>query len=51
MINSKGTTKKNNHFDEQVEDNWDEYSANSKLDNHDARRLVQHNCHGRGGHR
>jgi hypothetical protein len=41
----------NNHLDEQVEDNWDEYSTDSELDNHDARRLTQHNRHGRGGHR
>jgi hypothetical protein len=40
----------NNNHDEQVEDNSDEYSANSELDDHDARRLVQHNHHGRGGH-
>jgi hypothetical protein len=33
----------NNHLDEQVEDNWDEYSADLKLDNHDARRPAQHN--------
>jgi hypothetical protein len=41
----------NNNHDEQVEDNWDEYSADSKLDDHDARHLLQHNHHGRGGHR
>jgi hypothetical protein len=41
----------NNHLDEQVKDNWDEYSAGSELDNHDAHRPAQHNCHGRGGHR
>jgi hypothetical protein len=41
----------NNHIDEQVEDNWDEYSTDSKLDNHDAHRLAQHNRHGWGGHR
>jgi hypothetical protein len=40
----------NNNYDEQVDDNWDEYSADSKLDDHDARRLVQHNRHGRDGH-
>jgi hypothetical protein len=28
----------NNHLDEHVEDNWDEYSADSELDNHDAHR-------------
>jgi hypothetical protein len=27
----------NNHLEEQVEDNWNEYSANSELDNYDAR--------------
>jgi hypothetical protein len=41
----------NNHLDEQVKDNWDEYSANSELDNHDAHHPAQHNHHGRGGHR
>jgi hypothetical protein len=41
----------NNNYDEQVDDNWDEYSANLELDDHDARRLVQHNRHGRDGHR
>jgi hypothetical protein len=41
----------NNNYDEQVNDNWDEYSADSELDDHHARRLVQHNCHGRDGHR
>jgi hypothetical protein len=40
----------NNNYDEQVDDKWDEYSANSELDNHDARRPVQHNRHGRDGH-
>jgi hypothetical protein len=40
----------NNH-DEHVEDNWDEYSADSELDDHDTRHPVQHNHHGRGGHR
>jgi hypothetical protein len=40
----------NNNIDEQVEDNWDEYSADSKLDDHDAHRPVQYNHHGRGGH-
>jgi hypothetical protein len=47
----QGHNNYNNHLDEQVEDNWDEYSTDSKLDNHDARRLAQHNRHGRGGHR
>jgi hypothetical protein len=41
----------NNNYDEQVYDNWDEYPADLELDDHDARRLVQHNCHGRDGHR
>jgi hypothetical protein len=41
----------NNHLNEQVEDNWDEYSADSELDSHDARRQAQHNRHGGGGHR
>jgi hypothetical protein len=41
----------NNNYDEQVDDNWDEYFANSELDDHDARRPVQHNRHGRGDHR
>jgi hypothetical protein len=41
----------NNNYDEQVDDNWDEYSADLELDDHDARRLVQHNRHGRDGHR
>jgi hypothetical protein len=30
----------NNNYDEQVDDNWDEYSADSELDDHDARRSV-----------
>jgi hypothetical protein len=41
----------NNNYDEQVDDNWDEYFADSKLDDHDARRLIQHIRHGRDGHR
>jgi hypothetical protein len=41
----------NNNYYEQVDDNWDEYSADSKLVDHDARRPVQHNRHGRDGHR
>jgi hypothetical protein len=41
----------NNNHDEQVKDNWDEYFADSEHDDHDAHRLVQHNHHGRGGHR
>jgi hypothetical protein len=40
----------NNNYDEQVDDNWDEYSADSELDDQDARRPVQHICHGRDGH-
>jgi hypothetical protein len=30
----------NNNHDEQVEDNWDEYSIDSELDDHDVCRLV-----------
>jgi hypothetical protein len=30
----------NNNYDEQVDDNWDEYSADSELDDHDAHRPV-----------
>jgi hypothetical protein len=30
----------NNNYDEHVNDNWDEYSTDSELDDHDARRLV-----------
>jgi hypothetical protein len=41
----------NINYDEQVNKNWDEYSADSELDDHDARRPVQHNRRGRGGHR
>jgi hypothetical protein len=41
----------NNNYDEQVGDNWDEYSADSKHDDHDTCRPVQHNRHGRVGHR
>jgi hypothetical protein len=37
--------------DEQVDHNWDEYSTDSELDDHDTRRPVQHNHHGRDGHR
>jgi hypothetical protein len=47
----QGHNNNNNNHDEQVEDNWDEYSTDSELDDHDARRVVQYNCHGRGGHR
>jgi hypothetical protein len=39
----------NNNYDDQVNDNWDEYSTDSELDDHDGRRLVQHNRHGRDG--
>jgi hypothetical protein len=41
----------NNNYDEQVDDNWDEYSADSELDDQDARHSVQHIHHGRDGHR
>jgi hypothetical protein len=41
----------NNNYDEHVDNKWDEYSTDSELDDHDARRPVQHNHHGRGGHR
>jgi hypothetical protein len=41
----------NNNYDEQVNDNWDEYSADLKLDDHDTCHPVQHICHGRDGHR
>jgi hypothetical protein len=41
----------NNNYDEQVDDNWDEYSADLELDDQDARRSVQHIHHGRDGHR
>jgi hypothetical protein len=41
----------NNNYDEQVDDNWDEYSTDLELDDHDAHRPVQHNRHGRDGHR
>jgi hypothetical protein len=40
----------NNNYDEQVDDNWDEYSADSELDDHDAQCPVQHSHHGRDGH-
>jgi stalled ribosome alternative rescue factor ArfA len=46
----QGHNNNNNNYDEQVDDNWDEYSTDSELDDHDARRPVQHNRHGRGGH-
>jgi hypothetical protein len=41
----------NNNYGEQVDDNWDEYSTDLELDDHDARHPVQHNRHGRDGHR
>jgi hypothetical protein len=47
----QGHNNNNINNDEQVKDNWDEYSADSELDDHDAHHLVQHNHHGRGGHR
>jgi hypothetical protein len=47
----QGHKNNNNNYDEQVDDNWDEYSAYSELDDQDARRPVQHNRHGRDGHR
>jgi hypothetical protein len=40
----------NNHLDEQVEDNWDEYSADSELNNYDAHHPAQHNHRCRGVH-
>jgi chromosome segregation ATPase len=40
----------NNNYDEHVDDNWDEYSSDSELDDHDTRRPVQHNHHGWDGH-
>jgi hypothetical protein len=39
------------HDQHQGHNNWDEYSADSVLDDHDTRRPVQHNRHGRDGHR
>jgi hypothetical protein len=47
----QGHNNNNNNYDEQVDDNWDEYFADSELDDHNARRPVQHNHHGRDGHR
>jgi hypothetical protein len=41
----------NNNYDAQVDDNRDEYSTDSELDDHNARHPVQHNRHGRDGHR
>jgi hypothetical protein len=40
----------NNNYDEQADDNWDECSVDSELDDHDARHPIQHNRHGRDGH-
>jgi hypothetical protein len=34
-----------------VDNNWDEYSADLELGDHDARHSIQYNLHGRGGHR
>jgi hypothetical protein len=36
----QGHNNNNNNYDEQVDDNWDEYSADSELDDQDARRPV-----------
>jgi hypothetical protein len=47
----RGHNNNDNNYDEQVDDNWDEYSADLELDDHDAHCLVQHNRHGRDGHR
>jgi hypothetical protein len=47
----QGHNNNNNNYDEQVNNNWDEYSADLELDDHNARRSVQHNHHGRDGHR
>jgi hypothetical protein len=47
----QGHNNNNNNYDEQVDDNWDEYSTDSELDDHDACCPVQHNRHGRDGHR
>jgi hypothetical protein len=47
----QGHNNNNNNYDEQVNDNWDEYSADSELDDHDACRPIQHNRHGRDDHR
>jgi hypothetical protein len=47
----QGQNNNNNNYDEQVYDNWDEYSADSELDDHDAHRPVHHNHHGRNVHR
>jgi hypothetical protein len=38
----QGQNNNNNNYDEQVYDNWDEYSADSELDDHDAHRPVHH---------
>jgi hypothetical protein len=47
----QGHNNNNNNYDEPVDDNCDEYSADMELDDHDARHSVQHNCHGGDGHR
>jgi hypothetical protein len=40
-----------NNYDEHVNNNWDEYYADSELDDHNTRHPVQHNHHGRDGYR
>jgi hypothetical protein len=47
----QGHNNNNNNHDEHVENHCDEYSADSELDDHDVHHPVQHNHHGRGGHR
>jgi hypothetical protein len=47
----QGHNNNNNNYDEQVDGNWDENSTNSELDDHDACHPVQHNLHGKDGHR
>jgi hypothetical protein len=46
----QGYNNNNKNYDDQVDDNWDEYSADLELDDHDTSHPVQHNCHGRDGH-
>jgi hypothetical protein len=36
----QGHNNNNNNYDEQVYDNWDEYFADSELDDHDAHRPI-----------
>jgi hypothetical protein len=36
----QGHNNNKNNYDEQVDDNWDEYSIDSELDDHDAHRPV-----------